>query len=103
MIGDYFTDNIPMLIWFSENPVVDSVTRRSLVMLKEVHHKKILIVKHAQRPKKIVIEADPFYKNNILFNIVGMIPGKSRAREIVIFSAHYDHISSNPVWAEGIV
>lgn len=27
-----------------------------------------------------------------LFNVAGMIPGKSKPREIVIFSAHYDHV-----------
>ncbi len=27
-----------------------------------------------------------------LFNVVGMLPGKSRPNEYVIFSAHYDHI-----------
>jgi len=27
-----------------------------------------------------------------LFNVAGMIPGKSKAREIVIFSGHYDHL-----------
>jgi len=102
MISAYLTDDIPLLIWFNENPVLDSVTKHSLLMLKEVHHKKILIVKHAQRPQKIVIEADPFYKNNILFNVVGMIPGKSKAREIVIFSAHYDHVSSNPIGQRGM-
>jgi hypothetical protein len=27
-----------------------------------------------------------------LFNIAGMLPGKSKAQEIIVFSAHYDHI-----------
>lgn len=27
-----------------------------------------------------------------LFNVAGMIPGKSKAKELVIFSGHYDHI-----------
>ena len=27
-----------------------------------------------------------------LFNVAGMIPGKSKEREIVLFSAHYDHL-----------
>jgi Iap family predicted aminopeptidase len=26
------------------------------------------------------------------YNVVGMLPGKSRPKEIVIFSAHYDHV-----------
>lgn len=27
-----------------------------------------------------------------LFNVAGMIPGKSKAKEIVVFSGHYDHL-----------
>jgi Zn-dependent M28 family amino/carboxypeptidase len=27
-----------------------------------------------------------------LFNVVGVIPGKSKAKELVIFSGHYDHL-----------
>lgn len=37
-----------------------------------------------------------FYKDSTdkrpLFNVAGMIPGKSRASEIVVFSGHYDHL-----------
>lgn len=31
-------------------------------------------------------------KNYIFNNIIGIIPGKSKAEEYVVFSAHYDHI-----------
>ena len=31
-------------------------------------------------------------ENLPLFNVAGMIPGKSKEREIVLFSAHYDHL-----------
>jgi hypothetical protein len=27
-----------------------------------------------------------------LFNVAGMIPGKSKAKEIIVFSGHYDHL-----------
>jgi Zn-dependent M28 family amino/carboxypeptidase len=30
--------------------------------------------------------------NGELFNVVGIIPGRSRPKELVIFSAHYDHV-----------
>nr|WP_307866626.1 M20/M25/M40 family metallo-hydrolase [Pedobacter sp. ASV19] len=39
-------------------------------------------------------------KNSIskmpLFNVAGMIPGKSKAKELVIFSGHYDHLGILP-------
>jgi len=30
--------------------------------------------------------------NNPLFNVVGVLPGKTKPDEYVIFSAHYDHL-----------
>lgn len=38
-------------------------------------------------------------RKDSLYNVVGVLPGKSRAGEIVIFSAHYDHIGEE----EGII
>ena len=29
-----------------------------------------------------------------LFNVAGMIPGKSKAKELVVFSGHYDHLGA---------
>lgn len=31
-----------------------------------------------------------------LFNVAGMIPGRSKTKEIVLFSAHYDHLGIRP-------
>lgn len=39
---------------------------------------------------------DTTAKANELFNIVGIIPGKSKPNEFVIFSAHYDHLGILP-------
>lgn len=52
----------------------------------------------------LTVEEDKDYSVNMqntaetspLFNVAGVIPGKSRPKEIVIFSAHYDHIGILP-------
>ena len=56
----------------------------------------ILIVSSAEEPTEIKytgegINADGLL-NPPLNNIIGMIPGKSRGHETIIFSAHYDHV-----------
>lgn len=52
----------------------------------------IVFVVASEVPKSFRIS----FTNNIeelpLFNVVGMLPGKSKPDEYVIFSAHYDHI-----------
>jgi Zn-dependent M28 family amino/carboxypeptidase len=40
------------------------------------------------------VTVDKNYSNNVLFNIIGVLPGKTKRNEFVIFSAHYDHIGS---------
>ena len=47
------------------------------------------------------------FKNQItdvpLYNIAGVIPGKTKAKEIVVFSAHYDHLGFiDPVAGDSI-
>lgn len=34
--------------------------------------------------------------NTLLTNVVGVLPGKSKANEIVLYSAHYDHLGVKP-------
>jgi hypothetical protein len=37
----------------------------------------------------------PINAQNILLNVIGILPGKSKANEVVIFSAHYDHVGTD--------
>jgi len=32
------------------------------------------------------------YPEDVLLNVIGVLPGKSKPKELVIFSAHYDHV-----------
>ncbi|HEY2347964.1 MAG TPA: M28 family peptidase [Puia sp.] len=43
-------------------------------------------------PDQYLIEVRQKIKQRTLTNLIGMIPGKSRPDEFVIFSAHYDHL-----------
>jgi Zn-dependent M28 family amino/carboxypeptidase len=43
-------------------------------------------------PQTYQIRIKQKIENKILTNLVGVIPGKSRPEEYVIFSAHYDHL-----------
>jgi len=43
-------------------------------------------------PKEFKLKADHSFEETKLFNVVGMLPGKSRKNEQVVFSGHYDHL-----------
>lgn len=36
--------------------------------------------------------ADRYNSNYVLLNVIGVLPGKTKANEVILFSAHYDHI-----------
>lgn len=52
----------------------------------------ILIVASQEEPKEIKFTGNKKLLNSELYNIVGMLPGRSLPEEVIIFSAHYDHI-----------
>lgn len=61
--------------------------------------KDILLVYAEKKPDSITLFGEPLHYSNKGYNIVGMLPGKSKPNEVVIFSAHYDHVgisTSNP-------
>lgn len=47
-------------------------------------------------PDTAVTDFNVALKNSVakkaLFNVAGMIPGKSKAKELIVFSGHYDHL-----------
>jgi Zn-dependent M28 family amino/carboxypeptidase len=54
-------------------------------------------------PKEFKIKADHSFTETRLANVVGILPGKSKKAEQVIFSAHYDHLGiGRPVAGDSI-
>jgi len=54
--------------------------------------KSVIFVLSATNPTSYSIEAKHEITEMPLANVVGVLPGKSRPDEIVIFSGHYDHL-----------
>lgn len=52
----------------------------------------IFILSNKTAPKKIKIKAKHAISEVPMKNVVGMLPGKTKPKEYVIFSAHYDHL-----------
>ena len=57
--------------------------------------KSVVFVLTDKDPSKYEIEAVHEITEQKLMNVVGMLPGKSKKDEYVIFSAHYDHLGVN--------
>ena len=59
--------------------------------LLPMDHSVIFVLGHYQ-PKEFTIKAEHTFDETKMANVVGILPGKSRPNEYVIFSAHHDHI-----------
>ena len=59
--------------------------------------KSIVFVLAAQTPKTFAVEAKHQFTEQKLANVAGVIPGKSKKNEYVIFSGHYDHLGIRAV------
>ena len=46
----------------------------------------------AKKADEFTVELKGKVNKMALFNVAGMIPGKSKAKELVVFSGHYDHL-----------
>ena len=78
LVDTSYTKNFPRL----------SFLKRSLFKTD----KNLVFVLGNELPKNFSIHAKHEIKEQKLANVVGLLPGKSRKDEYVIFSGHYDHI-----------
>lgn len=54
--------------------------------------KSVVFVLTAQNPQAFTVEAKHEFTEQKLANVMGILPGKSKQNEYVIFSGHYDHL-----------
>jgi len=65
--------------------------------------KNVVFVLAATAPSKYKIDAKHEITEQALANVVGVLPGKSKKEEYVIFSGHYDHLGvGKPVNGDSI-
>jgi len=78
LVDTSFSKNFPRLAGFAAQQFKSS---RSVIMLLT-----------AADPSKYSITIDQDISEKPLANVVGILPGKSKKNEYVIFSGHYDHL-----------
>lgn len=56
----------------------------------------VLLVYTGEKPDSLTLAPVKNYYSGLEYNIVGLLPGRSKANEVIIFSAHYDHEGISP-------
>lgn len=82
--------NLVVLVEKSQAANFSNLTRLKNSMFKT--DKSVVFVMTDKDPSKYSFEATHELTEQKLMNVVGMLAGKSKKNEYVIFSAHYDHI-----------
>jgi len=78
MVDTSFTKQFPRLT-FLKKQVLKSNTNSVFILGNTI-------------PKDFKIKADHSFEETKFANVVGVLPGKSKKNEYVIFAAHYDHL-----------
>lgn len=90
--NSYETD---VLIWIKKKlSKEEELLSNNAVFRTDLFKHNVLIVANENRPENLLLRLNNNYYENILLNIVGVLPGKSKPGEVIIFSAHYDHIGT---------
>ncbi|MGB8191346.1 MAG: M28 family peptidase [Chitinophagaceae bacterium] len=97
---DTFGAKAPMYIRGSKNVLVlvDSVHERQFKNLPRFKRESfpveriVAFVLTNKTPSNFSIQAEHSIKEMTLSNVVGVLPGKSKKEEYVLFSGHYDHL-----------
>jgi len=89
LVDTSFAKNFPRLIGFKRNVFKSAFST--------------VFILTATDPSKYEIEAAHEITETKLANVVGILPGKSKAAEFVVFSGHYDHLGiGKPVNGDSI-
>ncbi|PKG83983.1 peptidase M23 [Colwellia sp. 75C3] len=69
-----------------------------LVNKKATEHGGVIVMAltDISKVKTFSVKGNAKVTDTILSNVVGILPGKSKANEIVLYSAHYDHLGVKP-------
>ncbi len=69
-----------------------SAATKNLLLPAGIPSSDIVIVAAKNTPEKIKLTGGKEKLSSVLYNVVGVLPGRSLPQELIIFSAHYDHV-----------
>ena len=92
---ELFQSNKNMVVFIDTSYSKNFLRLRNLSRNLSPDSKDVVFVLGPQ-PKKFTIKLEQELMETKFSNVVGIIPGKSKKNEFVIFSAHYDHLGIAP-------
>ena len=94
LLFNLWNDTLKVLIWIPADTNVTNVTE-NLVLPISLPRSDILIAASSKEPLSMDFHESKNSGEHILYNIVGILPGKTIPEEAILFSAHYDHVDKD--------
>ncbi|HEX4876409.1 MAG TPA: M28 family peptidase [Chitinophagaceae bacterium] len=93
ILSDYATHSGNILLWTSKKQTDSSQFFPAIIKMPAGGlHQDFLIVCTDKKPDSLTLSAVPGYYQKTGYNVAGLLPGKTKSDEVVVFSAHYDHV-----------
>lgn len=93
ILSNYATQSGNFLLWTSKRQPDSSQFLPAVIKMPAGGLRQdFLIVCTDKKPDSLTLSAVPDYHSNTGYNIVGLLPGRTKADEVLVFSAHYDHM-----------
>ncbi|HZI53492.1 MAG TPA: M28 family peptidase, partial [Chitinophagaceae bacterium] len=83
---------VDLLLWSDQpQPDKENYFPAQVKLSPTQPERNVLLVCAVSPPESILLSGVTNYYSNAGYNVAGILPGKSRPEEIILFSAHYDH------------
>lgn len=104
ILQHYSDDTSSLLLWTDQmQPGGSAFIPANIKMPVGGLKRNILLVFSQEAPASISLSGYSSQYLTMEYNVVGILPGRSKADEIVMFSAHYDHIGVNASKGDSIL
>jgi hypothetical protein len=91
LLDHYADDTTALLLWTDQKQPGGKILPASIDMPVTGLKRDVLVVYNENSPEFISLAGFPSQYLMTEYNVVGLLPGRSKPEEVIIFSAHYDH------------
>jgi hypothetical protein len=92
ILKQFSNDSSSLLLWTNQKqPDGENFFPEKFKILPDGLSRNILLVYAETPPDSLLLTGNASWYSLLEYNIVGVLPGKTKPNEVIIFSAHYDH------------
>jgi hypothetical protein len=91
VLEHYPGDTASLLLWTDQKQPGGKIFPANIKMPAGGLKRNVLVVYNETSPQSLLLGGFPSQYLMTEYNVVGLLPGRSKPNEVIIFSAHYDH------------